>query len=285
MRRLIVILAMAVLGFAGWTAAFNRDSALYWQARVALMKLQGRDPGLVTRQTDPRGRTEAAPAVAAKVGVFIAYGQSNSANFGAPGHAVRHPVFNFLDGTTYAYEDPALGADGFGGSVWGRVGDGLVEAGAFDAVVFATTGFGSRTVAELGEGELYDYFLKQYQGLAEIYGHVDGILFHQGEQNHHDRSSADYAAGFAHLIARLRADGIDAPFYLSQASYCGNSVDLHLLAVQDVLISGTEGVLRGPNSDILADARYRRDGCHFSAEGLDAFAAQWVAAISAASED
>ena len=41
-------------------------------------------------------------------------------------YAVQGAVYNFLDGKVYAYEDPALGGEGFGGSVWGIVGDGLI---------------------------------------------------------------------------------------------------------------------------------------------------------------
>ena len=92
-------------------------------------------------------------------------------------------------------------------------------------------------------------------------------------------------AGFERLWARMKADGIDAPFYMSQASYCGNSVDEGLIAAQDRIIRTHDGVLRGPNTDLLTDDRYRRDGCHFSAEGLRAFAAQWVEAIAAGSEN
>lgn len=285
MRILLLIIAICALLAVTWIVTSERRTFPYWHLRMAAAWLAGKDPELVTRNTDPRGRRQAAPEEGARVGVFIAYGQSNSANIGAPGYTVRNAVFNFMDGKTYAYEDPALGADGFGGSVWGRVGDGLIDEGAYDAVVIATTGFASKTVAQLGEGELYDYFRKQYQGLVAAYGHVDGILFHQGEENHRSRTDVDYAAGFDQLYSRMRGDGIDAPFYLSQVSYCGNSVDEELIATQDRIIRETDGVRRGPNTDLLTDDRYRRDGCHFSAEGLDAFAAQWVAAITSASED
>ena len=182
-------------------------------------------------------------------------------------------VYNFLDGETYVYEDPALGADGFGGSVWGQVGDGLIADGQYDAVIFATTGFASKTIAQLARGISTTSSSGSMRGLITVYGRVDGILFHQGEENHRDRTDADYEAGFERLLERMKADGIDAPFYLSQASYCGNSVDKGLIAAQDRIIRGHTGVLRGPNTDLLTDARYRRDGCHFSEEGLQAFAA------------
>ncbi|GAB4348459.1 MAG: hypothetical protein Kow0026_02980 [Oricola sp.] len=284
MRNLLLLVAIcALLAVAGLVSA-ERRSFPYWQTRMALAWLAGKPPDSVTRITDTGGRTAATPPAGARVGVFIAYGQSNAANFGERGYRVRGAVYNFLDGATYVYEDPALGANGTGGSVWGRVGDGLIETGQYDAVIFATTGFASKTIAELADGHYYDYFKRQYAGLAAARGHVDGILFHQGEENHRDYSEADYAADFDRFLARLRADGIDAPVYLSQVSYCANSVDAGLIAVQDRIIRIRDGVVRGPNTDLLTDDRYRRDGCHFSAEGLAAFAAQWVEAIRARSE-
>lgn len=285
MRKTLLVIGALLIGFVGWTMAANRDSGAYWRARMAIAWLRGEAPESVLRFTDTGGRLIARPAQDARIGVFIAYGQSNSANFGETGYVRRGAVYNFLDGVTYAYEDPALGADGFGGSVWGRVGDRLIDEGRYDAVVFAATGFSSKTIAQLSEGHLYEFFRRQYAGLAEAYGRVDGILFHQGEQNHRDRSEADFRVGFERFRERLQADGINAPLYLSQASYCGNSIDEALLAVQDRIIRSHGNVLRGPNTDLLTDDRFRRDRCHFSAEGLDAFADQWVDAIVAGRED
>ena len=85
---------------------------------------------------------------------------------------------------------------------------------------------------------------------------------------------------------QLRRDGITAPLYLAQASYCGNSVDEQLLASQDLLIRELPGVLRGPNTDTLVHPRFRLpDRCHFSAEGLDAAASLWVQSLTRASEN
>lgn len=284
MRRILLIIALCALGAVTWAVAAERKSFPYWQVRMAAAWLRGEPTESVWRMTDTSGRRIASPPEGGRLGVYIAYGQSNSANFGEPGYVVRGPVYSFLDGTTYAYEDPALGAGGIGGSVWGRVGDRLIEAGHHDAVVFATTGFPSKTIAQLGDGYYYDYFRRQYEGLVAAYGKVDGILFHQGEENHRDRSNADYEADFSRFLERLRGEGITAPFYLSQASYCANSVDSGLNAAQDRIIRTRAGVLRGPDTDLLTDDCYRRDQCHFSAQGLDAFAAQWVEAIAAKSE-
>jgi len=66
--------------------------------------------------------TESAPFFApsernvsgSRVGIFVAYGQSNSDCFGSTGYTTKHPgrVLQFFDGKTYEYKEPMLGASG-----------------------------------------------------------------------------------------------------------------------------------------------------------------------------
>ena len=239
-----------------------------------------------SRFADASGRTTVLGLDTAGYAIFLTYGQSNSVNSGQIGYKPRGNVLNFHNGVLYRYEDPALGGQGQQGSVWGRVGDQLVEQTVYAGAVFALAGANGKTLEQLSRPPYYDYLLQEYAALRQHLGRVDAILFHQGEANHRHRQAGDYRKAFMTFEQQLRRDGITAPLYLSQASYCGNSVDEPLLAIQDQLIRELPGVLRGPNTDTLTEPRYRLpDRCHFSAEGLDAAASLWVQSLTQASEN
>jgi hypothetical protein len=223
--------------------------------------------------------------------VFLTYGQSNAANTGQLGYEVRHPVFMVNDGVAYEYSDPSIGTTGVNGTVWGRVGDELIEDGKADAVFFINVAWGGASMEELASGHAYDYLEDQLRQALKKFGRIDGILIHHGER--HNKRIPDktplgaetYPEPFMDLRKKL-GKLTDAPIYLSQVSYCGDrGIDYDLLKVQNDLIHDLDGVLRGVNSDKLVSVKDRLpDQCHFSAAGLDALADQWVAAIDAKSE-
>lgn len=219
--------------------------------------------------------------------VLVTYGQSNAANTGQLGYEVKHPVFMVYNGDAYNYADPALGGTGVNASVWGRVGDNLVDRGITSAVFFVNTGWGASSIGDLGEGHRFAFFEDQIRQTQERYGRIDGVLLHQGERNHHAMDgSATYWGDFQAFNKKVRTL-TDAPIYLSQVSYCGaRKPDETLLSIQDDIIREITGVLRGPNSDLLLEVKHRLpDQCHFSALGLDALAAMWAASIIESSED
>ena len=219
--------------------------------------------------------------------VLVTYGQSNAVNTGQLGYEVKHPVFMVYNGEAYNYADPALGGTGVNASVWGRVGDNLVDRGITSSVFFVNTGWGASSIGDLGEGHRFAYFEDQIRQAQDRFGRIDGILLHQGERNHHAMDgSGTYWDDFQVFNAKVRAL-TDAPVYLSQVSYCGErKSDETLLSIQDKIIREVDGVLRGPNSDLLLDVKYRlSDQCHFSALGLDALADMWTGWIIESSED
>ena len=80
------------------------------------------------------------PSSGGRTAVILALGQSNGSNAGMEGEAhvrAEPEVVNLLDGKCYVAQDPLLGSDGNGYSVWTLVGNRLVDDGAFDHVVIA----------------------------------------------------------------------------------------------------------------------------------------------------
>ena len=220
--------------------------------------------------------------VTPRSGVYLTYGQSNSANSGELGYTVENEVYQFILGSTFSYEDPSVGATGLGGSVWGMVGDELISRGVHDRVIFANSGWGGRKIEELKMGPIFDFLILNYITAKNTYGKVDAILFHQGESDNNADGVLNYYGHFSEFLSNLDARGVKAPVYLSRASFCSDRhpVNIELTDVQDRLISEYGVVHAGPNTDLLVSTKERSsDNCHFSLVGNRAFAKLWADAI------
>lgn len=211
-------------------------------------------------------------------GIYLTYGQSNSSNSGEFGYFVKNEVFQFLLGETFVYEDPSLGVTGRGGSVWGMVGDKLIENGIHEQVVFSNCGWGGRKIEELKEGHYFEYLVNNYNGLTKKFGRVDGILFHQGEEDNNPQGVKDYYNNFSEFISNLKDEGINIPIYLSRVSLCKKTpINNKLTNIQNQLIKDFDMIKEGPNTDLLSKKSERiKDYCHFSLEGYDKFSDMWV---------
>lgn len=216
-------------------------------------------------------------------GVYLTYGQSNSTNHGQIGYKVKKEVYQFFEGVTYFYKDPSLGGTGTGGSVWGMVGDKLIDKGVHDKVIFSSCGMGASKMEDLNSGQNFEYLLNTYRGLMEKFGRVNGILFHQGESNNSFNGGSDnYYSDFVKLLNELKKNDVNIPIYLSRASICGDqqTSDKKLIEIQNKIIKDFEEVHEGPNTDLLNKREYRLPYfCHFSLLGYDKFSDMWVASL------
>ena len=214
-----------------------------------------------------------------QTGIYLTYGQSNSTNSGEYGYFVKNEVFQFLLGETFVYEDPSLGVTGSGGSVWGMVGDKLIENGIHEQVVFSNCGWGGTKIENLKEGHYFEYLVNNYNNLIKKFGRVDGILFHQGEGNNSSEGIKNYYNDFSEFISNLNDRGINIPIYLSRVSLCGEKKPINnkLTNIQNQLIEDFDMIKEGPNTDLLSKKSERlKDYCHFSLEGYDKFSDMWV---------
>lgn len=206
--------------------------------------------------------------------VFVVFGQSNAVNDGEIGYKVSSDVFMSFDRKLYDYQDPSLGGTGSGGSVWGMVGDKLIEEGEFKSVVFFVAGKGGASIARLSKFPNYDYFISQYINAYSIFGKVDAVLFQQGES---DRNKSEtYEKNFTKLLENMRSDGVSAPLFIARTSFCYGESSRELIAVQNKLIE-MHNLKKGPNTDSLnANDDRLEDNCHFSLSGLDKLSSLWV---------
>ena len=211
-------------------------------------------------------------------GVFLTYGQSNSTNSGEYGYKVKNNVYHHIMGNTYPYDDPTIGTTGNGGSVWGMVGDKLIESGTYDKIIFSNCGFGGRSIRELKKLKYLGFLIINYEWLIKKYGKVDGILFHQGEGDNSDLGLETYYTNFLEMLKVLKDFNIEIPIYLSRTSYCTSKrpINTKLTDIQNKLIDDYELIRKGPNTDNIIGENYRIDDCHFSLEGYELFSDMWL---------
>jgi hypothetical protein len=214
--------------------------------------------------------------------VAVAFGQSNSANLASTRSESQRATYNFHSGKLYRAKDPMIGADGMGGSVWPKVGDGLQTAGIYDAVIFASIGVNATSVLEWLPGtKLHKKLLNVLSQLDRSRLPVTHLLWHQGEQDARAGTSpAEYFEAFLVIVESLRANGIAAPIYVSQATRCYETAkNPPLRAAQRKLAESLDGVFAGPDTDLLGP-EYRYDGCHFAENGVSAASQLWVDALT-----
>ena len=117
-----------------------------------------------------------------------------------------------FEGKTYQYKDPSLSGYGIDGSVWGMVGDGLIQKRKFGKVIFANSGLGGRKIEDLREGKHFDFLVAINKGLVEKYGKIDAILFLQGESETDSENTENYYSNFFGNLKIIRILNSNLPF-------------------------------------------------------------------------
>jgi len=271
--RLFLFALLFVIGFVsgGLTQKYFGIGSLFRETPLRSTLLAARS---ATRGEVPFNQLQAVPAN--RLMVAVVFGQSNSANYGETPYKPRRPVYNSYQGKLYKAEDPLLGADGVGGSVWTRLGDELIDKGYYDAVVFAPLGVGQTEIARwtLG-GDLHPRVLDAIRDLKQHQLSVTHLLWHQGESDAGKTAKESYKRMFNEMVSSIRRQGVNAPIYVAVASR--GSIprgDKQIQEAQQELVDTSRRIYAGPNTDQLGNNRF--DGVHFSDEGLDKAAQLWL---------
>lgn len=233
-------------------------------------------------------RVEAGVALQHKTTVILTFGQSNAANAGAQCYVPRRSVYayNVFDMNYYRAIDPLPGATNDGGSVWGRLGDKLIEAGLFQSVLFVPIAVGGSYIKDWTprDGYCYRRLLLTLSRLKRTGIRPDMLCWQHGEADANlvMTSSEEYQARFRRLLTEVRLAGVEAPVYIAVASHCANGPHPcqnheQIRRAQRQLVSLPD-VLPGPDTDQFT-GDFRHDGCHFSEKGLDAVAQAWLECI------
>ncbi|MEQ7799526.1 sialate O-acetylesterase [Pedobacter sp. ASV1-7] len=223
---------------------------------------------------------------APKVMVCLTFGQSNAGNYGNGKYTCRNDVYNYYKGELYKAEEPLLGPDGGGSSVWTRVADMLIDSGLYDKVVIVPCAIGGTSVKCWSEGYCKDKLIKTLDYLRNDKIKLTHIFWDQGETDNVDNTSTnEYKGRLKEVIKIIRDMNFDAPFYTSISSYFPynnenlNGIDQGIVKAQEEVIKEVANVKRGPNTDSLNLAYYRADAVHFTEKGLDELAKKWFESI------
>ena len=214
-----------------------------------------------------------------RVMVALTFGQSNAANSGETRYRSSGRVYNVYRGKLYRARDPLLGTTGRGGSVWTRLGDRLIAAGYYDAVVFIPLAVGNTPIARWTTGgDLHGGILQAVREVQAQGLNVTHLLWHQGESDLNTPANV-YQTMFRAMLASIRSEGVDAPIYVSVATRCHQRGPNEVVRrAQQELVDPAQNIHAGPDTDTLG-RRYRYDGCHFSTAGLERFAELWLKAL------
>jgi hypothetical protein len=209
-----------------------------------------------------------------RVMVALVFGQSNVANLGETRAAAGDGVYVFHEGVLHPAVDPLPGAPGRSGSVWTRLGPQILAGELAEAVVFVPVTIGGTRIARWApDGDLHHLIHDALDALDAAGIRLTHLLWHQGESDgNRDTAPEGYKAMFRAMLGSIRARGVDAPILVSVATLCrADRPDPVIRQAQQELVDPRAGIYAGPDTDLLGYA-YRYDGCHFSTEGLVAFA-------------
>jgi hypothetical protein len=263
--------------------------AVGFAAGITLQKFYG--AGTVVRKVSAlgtaigRGPPTATSSLPPRSMIALVAGQSNAANHGEAKYAPEAPVFALHEGKLFRAADPLPGATGDGGSIWSRLGELLIRARRYDAVVFIARADAGTKIAEWAPGGGRHATLRQGIDEARAAGlTITHMLWQQGESDAEDGTTqSDYVRLFHEMLASIRAAHVDAPVYVAVATHLwGRRHGRQIAAIQDAqgeLVDEAHGIRRGPNIDTLGN-RYRYDGGHLSEEGLMRAAQLWLEALA-----
>jgi lysophospholipase L1-like esterase len=212
--------------------------------------------------------------------ILLCIGQSNAANYGSSRRAAGARVYAFANAKLHVATDPLPGGDGYGGSIWTRLGPRLVESGRFDAIVFAVAAKGSTRATDWApKGSCHLQLVQTLNELQSSGLPVDVVLWQQGEEEAREPTASedDYIEAVKAVAATCHRYFPRAPVMIAQATF-GELVNEQIRRAQQRLAE-EPGFAVGPDIDRYG-LDFRHDGIHLNDAGLDAAASAWFDKLS-----
>lgn len=281
---LAAITALALLVLAAAAALWSWRSARATQ--VAQASLEARIAAIRPAPADARSEP-CADWRAQQPLVLLALGQSNAGNHGDAGPAPT-PVRLVHDGRCLWASDPLPGATGDGGSIWSRLPPRLAaqlpEPWRQRPVVLAVLAVDATPLHDWvrADSPLHARLLRAAGDLTATGLAPSLVLWQQGEADARNGTpAAQITAELNAFTGLLAGAGIQAPWMLALSTVCRSTPQAGVRSAVQQLTRDGRRFVPGPDTDTLAGAAMRRDGCHFTATGLDSAADLWTTALAA----
>ena len=226
----------------------------------------------------------ACPVQTEKLGVIVAFGQSNSANYAE--HLFEPSdlknVFNYFDGKCYIAQSPLLGADGAKGEWMSLTASNLIKNGVYEKIIIVSSGIGDTSIKRWAKGnDLNKMLIDVISNLTKEYKITD-FIFHQGEA---DKKTYGYVYEFyfKSLIESIRNIEANAPIFISVATNCGAKRKWKYpneISETQLNLTKIDGIELGINTDKTIPFNLRYDGCHFGKVGQEVAANELSNSIS-----
>ena len=207
------------------------------------------------------------PVQTKKLGVIVAFGQSNSANYAQHLFEPKdlQNVFNYFDGKCYNAQSPLLGADGAKGEWMSLTASNLIKNGVYEKIIIVSSGIGDTSIKLWSKGNyLNKMFIEVISNLSKEYT-ISDFIFHQGEADKKTHGYV-YEYYFKTLIESIRNIEINAPIFISIATNCGAKRKWKYpneISETQLNLTKLDGVELGINTDEKIPFNLRYDKCHF----------------------
>ncbi|MDO8285232.1 MAG: sialate O-acetylesterase [Rhodoferax sp.] len=217
--------------------------------------------------------------------VILALGQSNAANLGAPAPSGDPPITLTADGKCFMAVDPLPGSSGDGGSIWYRLAHRLSALGLQRPIVISAMGVDATSIDDwtATQSPLRERLVRQLKSMQAAGLAPELILWQQGEADARAATTEQvYSVGLDKLALILEQAGSQAPVFLARSTVCRSEPNAPVRAAIEAKALGNGRFRIGPDTDTLVGDDLRRDGCHFSGQGLDRAAQLWAVTLAPA---
>ena len=261
--------------------------------------------------TDTTGRTQVSPALipGERTAIFPCEGQSVAGDhcqgLYQPTSSKVQCVCVMGDRLLYQHVEPMFGptftingyvgwSNGYG-SLWGKVGQLLIDGNVFDRVIFCNVSYGGMTAYDFSPtgqlGHRLPLAFNTLNSLGYKPSQVTAILTHLGESDGiNGTSAALYQLYRTQSMAVARNFGFAGPWLLARSTWAYDNASATIQGAIANLVADSLGFKAGADSDSFVGATYRyaESGgpgsmrVHPNAAGRDAIAADWVTKIRAA---
>lgn len=260
---------------------------------------------------DATGLTEIDPTLSSgRNFIALIYGQSLASSHIAADYEVRNPTkINMVnwagDHKLYQHKEPMFGGSFFSAgethgvqywprawvSLWGAVGDLLIERDYFDRVIWANYSSGGSTVIAFQPGGAFGLHTPTIFNVLRKLGYggnqVSAVLGMIGESDSGGGTTTENYKIRARAHARaVRSYGFTGPWFVPKETFRqvnGNPADSVTARIQQAQMElwGTDGFVQGPDFDSLGFDYRDLNGTHQNALGMTTMAGMWADYIGA----